>query len=80
MCSEKELTWDETLVGKSILLLGDKNTDCVHPKKLQSIFRKVKDAEARDACKGMINSVPFRKRHKHRRPYFRQVYSSDLLL
>lgn len=80
MCSEKELTRDEMLVRKSILLLGDENTDCVHPKKLQSNFWNLKDAEARDGFKGMTNIVPFRRLHKHCSPYFRQVYSTDLLL
>lgn len=80
MCSEKKLTWDETLARKSILLLGDENTDCVNPENLQSVFRNLKDAEAGDIFKGMINSVPFRRLHKHSSPYFRQVYSSDLLL
>lgn len=79
MCSEKKLTWDETLARKSILLLGDENTDCVNPENLQSVLRNLKDAEAGDIFKGMINSLPFRRLHKHCSPYFRQVYSGDLL-
>lgn len=59
MCSEKELTRDETLARKSILLLGDQDTDCVHPEKVQSILRNMKDAEAGEDFKRMINSVSF---------------------
>lgn len=68
MCSEKELTRDETLARKSILLLGDKRTDCVHPEDLQSVFRNIKDAEAGDIFEGMANSVPFKRLLKHCRP------------